>query len=107
MSLENLIMELLVRAGSARSHALCALQNARSGDFIAADLAMAAAKESVNEAHHIQTELIGMDEGCGKVPVTLITVHAQDHLMNAMLIQDLATDFITLYRRLPQEVSHA
>ncbi|CAI0855698.1 N,N'-diacetylchitobiose-specific phosphotransferase enzyme IIA component [Serratia entomophila] len=41
-----------------------------------------------------------MDEGVGKIPVSLILVHAQDHLMNAMLIQDLATDMIELYRRL-------
>ncbi|MDR8247717.1 PTS lactose/cellobiose transporter subunit IIA, partial [Klebsiella pneumoniae] len=26
---------------------------------------------------------------------------SQDHLMNAMVIQDLATDMIELYRRLP------
>jgi hypothetical protein len=34
--------------------------------------------------------LIGLDEGSGKLPVNLITVHSQDHLMNAMVIQDLA-----------------
>ncbi len=34
----------------------------------------------------IQTQLIGMDEGSGKLPVNLITVHSQDHLMNAMVI---------------------
>ncbi|VDZ75452.1 putative phosphotransferase system PTS, lactose /cellobiose-specific IIA subunit [Atlantibacter hermannii] len=42
-----------------------------------------------------------MDEGSGKLPVNLITVHSQDHLMNAMVIQDLAGDLIELYRRLP------
>ena len=52
-------------------------------------------------AHDVQTMLIGLDEGCGKIPVNLIMVHAQDHLMNAMVIQDLATDMIELYRRLP------
>ncbi|MBN0559791.1 PTS lactose/cellobiose transporter subunit IIA, partial [Pseudomonas aeruginosa] len=40
-------------------------------------------------------------EGSGKLPVNLITVHSQYHLMNAMVIQDLATDMIELYRRLP------
>ncbi|MBE1043638.1 PTS lactose/cellobiose transporter subunit IIA, partial [Escherichia coli] len=30
------------------------------------------------------------------------TVHAQDHLMNAMVIQDLADDMIELYRRQSQ-----
>ncbi|RWR01477.1 hypothetical protein ED28_13365 [[Pantoea] beijingensis] len=101
MELESTIMELLVQAGTARSHALSALQQARKGDFIAAESAMSASKQAVSEAHKMQTELIGMDEGSGKLPVTLITVHAQDHLMNAMVIQDLATDIIALYRRLP------
>lgn len=101
MDLENTIMELLVHAGSARSHAMMALQQARRGDFAAAEQAMVESRQAVSHAHSMQTELIGMDEGCGKIPVNLITVHAQDHLMNAMVIQDLAIDMIELYRRLP------
>ena len=97
--LETIIMELLVNAGSARSAALTALQLARKGDFAAAE--QAESHEFVKHAHKIQTQLIGMDEGSGKLPVNLITVHSQDHLMNAMVIQDLATDMIELYRRLP------
>ena len=99
--LETIIMELLVNAGSARSSALTALQLARKGDFAAAEQAMTESHEFVKHAHKIQTQLIGMDEGSGKLPVTLITVHSQDHLMNAMVIQDLATDMIELYRRIP------
>lgn len=98
--LETIIMELLVNAGSARSAALTALQLARKGDFAAAEQAMAESHEFVKHAHKIQTQLIGLDEGSGKLPVNLITVHSQDHLMNAMVIQDLATDMIELYRRL-------
>ncbi|STD24868.1 PTS system lactose/cellobiose-specific transporter subunit IIA [Enterobacter asburiae] len=58
-------------------------------------------REYVKHAHTIQTQLIGFDEGTGKLPVNLITVHSQDHLMNAMVIQDLAGDMIELYRRIP------
>jgi PTS system cellobiose-specific IIA component len=99
--LESIIMELLVNAGSARSQALTALQQARKGDFEAAEQAMEESREYVKHAHKIQTQLIGMDEGTGKLPVNLITVHSQDHLMNAMVIQDLAGDMIELYRRIP------
>ncbi|MNP37713.1 N,N'-diacetylchitobiose-specific phosphotransferase enzyme IIA component [compost metagenome] len=63
---------------------------------------MAESKQSVKKAHLIQTQLIGLDEGCGKLTINLITVHAQDHLMNAMVIQDLADDMIELYRRQAQ-----
>ncbi len=41
-------------------------------------------------AHQTQTQLIGADEGSGKIPVSLIMVHARDHLMNAMLCRELA-----------------
>ena len=99
--LETIIMELLVNAGMARSEALTALQLARKGDFDGAEKAMAESREYVKQAHAIQTKLIGLDEGSGKLPVNLITVHSQDHLMNAMVIQDLADDMIELYRRLP------
>ncbi|CAI1084781.1 PTS lactose/cellobiose transporter subunit IIA [Serratia entomophila] len=99
---ESTIMELLVFSGSARSSALMALQQARAGDFPAAAQHMAESKAWVKKAHLIQTELIGMDEGCGKLAINLITVHAQDHLMNAMVIQDLAGDMIELYRRQAQ-----
>ncbi len=96
---ESTIMELLVFSGGARSSALMALQQARAGDFEASAKHMAESKQSVKKAHSIQTQLIGLDEGCGKLTINLITVHAQDHLMNAMVIQDLADDMIELYRR--------
>ena len=102
--MEETIMELLVQAGCARSSALSALRSARQGNFSQADAAMAESHNAVKLAHAKQTALIGLDEGCGKLTVTLITVHAQDHLMNAMVIQDLAQDLIELYRRLPVAV---
>lgn len=61
----------------------------------AADL-MASSEAACRAAHQIQTALIGEDEGCGKITVNLILVHAQDHLMTAMLCQDLAKEIIAL-----------
>jgi len=100
--LENKVMELLVQAGSARSTLLSALREARNDNITQALSLIEEATLFISAAHKIQTELIGMDEGSGKVPVSLILVHAQDHLMNAMLIQELASDMIELYRRNPQ-----
>ena len=98
--LETIIMELLVNAGSARSSALTALQQARKGDFAAAEQAMADSHEFVKHAHKIQTQLIGgrrQRQAAGEPDYRA----CRDHLMNAMVIQDLATDMIELYRRLP------
>ncbi|CAH0539533.1 PTS lactose/cellobiose transporter subunit IIA [Vibrio marisflavi] len=107
IDLESTIMELLVTSGSARSCALMAIQSARNDDFDQAQQLINESKEAVNEAHKVQTQLIGLDEGSGKLPTTLILVHAQDHLMNAMVIQDLATDMIELYKRTSNQQGEA
>lgn len=100
MDFEQTMMELLINAGEARSHAMSAIQFARKRQWQSADDALAASVEAAKAAHHIQTRLIGADEGVGKVPVTLILVHAQDHLMNAMLCRDLAEEIVLLRKEI-------
>jgi PTS system cellobiose-specific IIA component len=100
MDFEQTMMELLINAGEARSQAMMAIQFARKREWAAADEALLASSEAAKGAHHIQTQLIGADEGCGKVPVTLILVHAQDHLMNAMLCRDLAEELVMLRKEM-------
>jgi len=100
MDFEQTMMELLINAGEARSHAMSAIQHARKREWQLADEALAASVEASKGAHRIQTQLIGADEGCGKVPVTLILVHAQDHLMNAMLCRDLAEEIVLLRKEI-------
>ena len=99
--LEEVVMGLIINSGQARSLAYAALKQAKQGDFAAAKSMMEQSRMALSEAHRVQTQLIESDEGEGKMKVSLVLVHAQDHLMNAMLIQDLAADIIALYRRLP------
>ncbi|MFZ2671853.1 MAG: PTS lactose/cellobiose transporter subunit IIA, partial [Enterococcus aquimarinus] len=35
--------------------------------------------------------------------VTLLTVHAQDHLMTSIAFTDLASEFVDVYRRLEEK----
>ncbi|KAA9001254.1 PTS lactose/cellobiose transporter subunit IIA [Affinibrenneria salicis] len=98
--MEGLLIELITNAGEARSCAMQALYTARENKWQEVDECLRQAKQAVREAHKIQTRLIGMDEGEGKVKVTLITVHAQDHLMNALLCLDLAEEIIVLRKEI-------
>lgn len=98
MDMETTVMELIIHAGEARSCSMQALRAARSYDWQEADAQLAAAGAAAKAAHKIQTALIGADEGVGKVPVNLILVHAQDHLMNALLCRELAEEIILLHR---------
>ena len=98
MNVEDSIMELIVSAGQARSCAMEAMGYARNKAFDQAEKSMRQAREAVKDAHHVQTSLIEQDQGEGKIPVTLVMVHAQDHLMTAMLCIELAEEIIQLHR---------
>lgn len=93
---ESTVMELLIYAGQARSDAMEAISASRNKLWDEAERLLESSDLACREAHKIQTALIGQDEGCGKVTVNLILVHAQDHLMTAMLCQDLAKEIIAL-----------
>lgn len=94
------IMELLINAGEARSHAMMAIKFAREQKWDDSEIAMKKSQQFSIEAHGIQTKLIGLDEGSGKVPLNLLMVHSQDHLMTAMLCQDLAKEIIYLHKKI-------
>nr|WP_314264978.1 PTS N,N'-diacetylchitobiose transporter subunit IIA [uncultured Moellerella sp.] len=97
---EEVIMGLIINAGQARSLAYNGLKKAKEGDFTAAKDLMAQSRDALNEAHKVQTQLIESDQGEGKIKVSLVMVHAQDHLMNAMLARELVVELIELHERL-------
>ncbi|KAA8999347.1 PTS lactose/cellobiose transporter subunit IIA [Affinibrenneria salicis] len=98
--LENTVMEIIVNAGQTRSLCFEALQAARDGDFPLAQARLQEADQFSRVAHRVQTRLIEQDAGEGKTPMTLIMVHAQDHLMNAILARELTGEMLALYQRL-------
>ena len=51
-------------------------------------------------AHLKQTELIKKEANGEKVESSLMLTHAQDHLMTAILLRDMAKEFMDLYARL-------
>src|SRR5471032_3627767 len=90
--LEEVVMGLIINSGQARSLAYSALRKAKEGDFEQAKALMDQSRQSLNEAHLVQTKLIEDDMGEGKMKVSLILVHAQDHLMTWMLARELITE---------------
>ncbi|USE38207.1 PTS lactose/cellobiose transporter subunit IIA [Endozoicomonas sp. SCSIO W0465] len=103
MNVDNVVMELIVKSGLAKSQALEALAHARCGEYDKAEKSLADSREAGRLAHKMQTALIAADNGEGKVPVNLLLVHAQDHLMNSMLAQDMVEEMIRLYQRLDNQ----
>ncbi|HHA1985799.1 PTS N,N'-diacetylchitobiose transporter subunit IIA [Enterobacter ludwigii] len=98
MELEEQVMGIIINAGQSRSLCYEALGFAKKGDFASADALMKEAAHFAREAHLVQTQLIEADEGEGKTKMTLVMVHAQDHLMTSILAKELVTELIELYR---------
>ncbi len=97
--LEEVVMGLIINAGQARSLAYSALKQAKQGDFAGARATMEQSRMALGEAHRVQTQLIEGDEGEGKTKVSLVLVHAQDHLMTSMLARELVCELIDLHEK--------
>lgn len=100
MNMETVTMQLIVNSGDARSKAMEAITCAKAGNFSESAERIREAKESLTKAHEFQTSLI-QEEASGNVEkVTILMAHAQDHLMNAITVIDMASEFVDLYAKI-------
>ncbi len=97
-SMEETIFQIILHGGNGKSCSMEAIAAAKRGDFTEARAKLQEAADALNEAHHVQTSLIQGEIRGEKVEISLLMVHAQDHLMNAITMKDLATEFVDLYK---------
>jgi PTS system cellobiose-specific IIA component len=93
-------MSLIINAGNAKGEAVGALAAAKLGNFELADEKMTAANQALVAAHNTQTGLLTAEASGENATVTLLMVHAQDHLMNAITYLGLTQEMIDLYKKL-------
>lgn len=100
MNMEVIVFNLISFSGDARKASMEAISYAREGDFDKANICIMEATEKISEAHKIQSELIHKEAQGQHTEITLLLVHAQDYLMNAVTIKDLATEMIHMYKEI-------
>lgn len=91
---EKVATELIANAGMARSNMLSAINAAREGDFEKVVELKKEADEFLTQAHFSQTTLLQQEVRGEAMEVTLLMVHAQDHLMTAITVKELASELI-------------
>jgi len=89
-------MAIIVNGGDARSTSLIAIKKAREGNIDEAREMLKDANNAIARAHEAQTGLIQAEARGDKVEMSLLMVHAQDHIMNAMTIRDLAEEIVEI-----------
>ena len=101
--METMIMNLIVDAGSARSYAMDAIRLAKEGCIEEAEASLDNSDADIGMAHRGQTDLIHNEAKGVHTEMSLFMVHAQDHIMTAILARDLAREFVDLYKTLRKD----
>lgn len=92
-------MEIVAFAGDARTKYLKAMDEMEAGAYEKAEATIKEGDDLILDAHNTQTELITKEASGEKIELSFLTVHAQDHLMTAMLLGDMVKKFIKLYKK--------
>lgn len=96
--LTEIAFQIILHAGNGRSSAMEAIQEAKEGNFEKADNLMKEAGEELAIAHGYHSRLLQKEASGKSAPVNVILIHAQDHLMTAITVKDLALEFVELYK---------
>ncbi|MEH7450969.1 PTS lactose/cellobiose transporter subunit IIA [Gottfriedia sp. NPDC057948] len=99
-TIEQTAFQLILHAGNAKSSLMEGMQAARAGNLEEANSKIEEAKKELNLAHQAQTSLIQGEARGENVELSILLIHAQDHLMNALTMRDLVTEIIFLHEKL-------
>ena len=102
MDITETAFMLILHAGNARNNAKEEEQFGSEYEFDQAEESIEKAKDDLNQAHQIQTNLIQAEARGEEQQFGLIMVHAQDHLTMAMMAIHHAQSMIKLYLKLYQ-----
>lgn len=97
---EEIIFEIILHGGNARAEAYEALRASEEGNFDKADEHMKIADKEVGIAHKIQTEIIQQEVQGKKYDMTVLFIHAQDHLMTAIAEKTLIEGMVKMHKKI-------
>ncbi|OEG62677.1 MAG: PTS cellobiose transporter subunit IIA [Halanaerobium sp. MDAL1] len=103
MELQDSLIEIISLSGDVKKKFLEAVKYAKKGEAEKAEEIYEKADDQLINAHLKQTELIKQEANGEKIESSLMLTHAQDHLMTAILLRDMAKEFMDLYSRLENE----
>lgn len=106
MNTEEISFKIISLAGDAFAKLIEALQMAKKGEHQEVKALFDMAKEQINEAHNVQTELIVKEARGEKAEFSVLLIHAQDTLMNTMLTMTLVEEMIGMYMDLKKQIAN-
>lgn len=98
MDIEEFSMNIILLAGNAKNYLHEALHDARNATFDQVETKIKQASDELLEAHKLQTKFIQKDANEGLKSLSVLLVHAQDHLMTVMSEKSLIEEMVEIYR---------
>lgn len=100
LNLENIAFAIVGHVGAARSMVMEAVRLSRSGDFEGAQRLMDQANDELVLGEREHFKVVTREAKSGDVKLSMLLVHAEDQMMAAETIRDLAVEMIETNRRL-------
>lgn len=98
--MELIVFEIISNGGNAKALVYEAIEASEKGNFKEARELLNEADTFLNRAHQVQTDLIQKEAAGERNEVTVLFVHAQDHLMTSIEVRTLAENIIRMNERL-------
>ncbi len=96
--IELVAFQIIASVGSARSCYIEAIQEAKAGDFQAAEALIKKGDLDFNEGHHAHAGLIQKEAKEEQIDLKLLLMHAEDQLMSAEGFKIIAEEFIAVHK---------
>lgn len=97
---ELIAFEIMSNASMAKSLAIEALREARGCNYIIAEDKLEEAKKFLVQGYNAHTILTKKESSGEKLEFSFIIMHAQDQLMSAETIRELALEIIAMHKQL-------
>ncbi|WP_300386188.1 PTS lactose/cellobiose transporter subunit IIA [Clostridium sp.] len=98
--LELVAFEIISNVGMAKSLAIEAIREAREDNYEEAEKKIIEAKDFLVQGHHAHAGLISKEANGEKIEFSLIIMHAEDQLISAETIKDLAIELIEMNKKI-------
>ncbi|SKC56931.1 PTS lactose/cellobiose transporter subunit IIA [Maledivibacter halophilus] len=93
---QEIALKMIGHAGDAFSYYFQALDEAKKHNYDKSNKLIEEGNSSLNKAHNLQTEMLSKEAGGEDSAYSIIMVHAQDHLMNSILVKKLIVELIEM-----------
>ncbi|XBP66978.1 PTS lactose/cellobiose transporter subunit IIA [Bacillus velezensis] len=95
---EQISFQLILHSGNARGCIIQSIRAYKDGRPDESDTFLTKAEEELGKAHDIHFQMIQKEAGGAKTDVSLLFMHAEDHLMSALSMKEIVKEMLDLFQ---------